>query len=88
MGLKYDYLEIKPQLFEEHNQKQFLRVRDWINKSLDKTGAFQLQRATEQNYGDCWITIASIDRLQEIGEIKEVKQTENVLYSERIFIRK
>jgi hypothetical protein len=68
----YKYEEIRPRIFEEQNQEQFLKIRDNAQRLLRKAGAVQLGAIIRGSTGDSWIALACVDRLLELGEIKEI----------------
>lgn len=71
--MSYEYSKIKPRLFEEANQQTFLKIRDRANELLKTAGAFRLQEcALLNNSGDTWTLMACIDRLVELGELREI----------------
>ena len=80
----YNYEEEKEKIFTERGQRAFLRVRDHVNNLLEKAGAFRMDKAMICG-GDAWEQMAYVDRLVELGEIREV--TENVWGQDRIFTR-
>ena len=81
----YVYEEQKDKLFTDEGQRKFLNVRDRVQAFLKSAGAF---RAEEVFSGICvadsWTVFACIDRLVELGEIREVLQ-ENAISQERIY---
>ena len=81
----YQYEDLKPQLFTEENQKDFLKVRDHVKKVLATSGAITMGEAIRPITGDTWLQMAYVDRLVELGEICEVKQVGDVAGQHRIF---
>lgn len=81
----YNYNEQKYRLLTDEGQRTFLKIRDNISKLLDKSGAVRLQEAIEVSLGDNWLHIACIDRMVELGEIREIPQ-KNIRGQDRIFI--
>ena len=86
--MTYNYQTQRDNLFTEEGQLMFMKIRDKINVLLDQSGAFRLLEAisTARVTGDTWDMIACIDRLVEIGEIREI-ETKGV-GQHRIFIRR
>jgi len=78
----YNYEELKPELFTEKNQKGFLVVRDRVRRLLDYSGAFTMHNVLGS--GSSYLQMACVDRLVEIGEIKEIHA--NRVTQERIFV--
>jgi hypothetical protein len=82
--MPYKYEDVKPEIFKPENQKTFLKVRDDVNRLIDLAGAVRLDKVMPG--GDTWTSMAYVDRLVELGEIKEVPQPK-VWGQNRIFIR-
>ncbi len=68
----YRYEDVKPRVFLEENQKQFLEFRDKVNNVLEISGAFTQEAITRGMSGDSWLHLAYIDRLVELKRIKKV----------------
>jgi hypothetical protein len=69
----YNYTEIKPRLFTEEGSRLFLSIRDRTFQLLKVAGAVRLQEAALLgNAGDSWTMIACMDRMVELGEIREI----------------
>lgn len=83
----YDYKEIKPNIFTEEGQVMFLTIRDNVNKLLEKAGAVSMFSAFSECTGDSWQMMACVDRLVELGEIKEVPRGEDCPGQYRIFVK-
>lgn len=69
----YEYEKEKPRIFEQENQGDFLKTRDKVRELLGIAGAFLAQNAMVAG-SDSWLRLAYIDRLVELGEIREVKR--------------
>ena len=69
---------------EEARQESFLKMRDHIRGLLAKSGAFQVEKSLEA--GDSWLEFGFLDRLVELGEIREVLQ-DNIADHHRIFVK-
>lgn len=83
----YSYLNHKDELFTDKGQIGFLRVRDHVNKLLDKAGAVSMEKAiTAGNLTTNWSNMACVDRLVELEEIEEITQN-NVAGQHRVFVR-
>ena len=78
----YNYQEEKPKIFIEENQKQFLKCRDIVAKLPD---LFIMWEVLNKVGGDSWLLMAYVDRLVELGEIIEVKQSDYVAGQNRLF---
>ncbi len=77
--MSYSYETQRANLFTEKGQRLFLAVRNKTKSLLKQAGAFRMQEAistalTDSGLGACdgWDLIACVDRLVELGEIKEV----------------
>lgn len=82
--MSYDYKTIKPNLFTEEGQVLFLKIRDNTNRLLKQAGAVRLQEAAMNNSGSSWDMLACMDRLVELGELREIP-TDGVA-QHRIFV--
>ena len=86
----YDYKEMKPGLFTEENQKLFLAIRDKVEMLLRQAGAVRMEELVHLPRGiSCagsWNMMACVDRLVELGEIKEIPT--KGLAQHRIFVKK
>lgn len=83
--MSYNYENIKPALFTDDGQRLFLKVRDKTKQLLKEAGAARLQEMAMNNSGSSWDMMACVDRLVELGEIRELKQ-EGVCGQHRVFI--
>jgi len=82
----YNYNELKPKIFTEENQKEFLKIRDRVHETIAIAGCISMGRASA-GAGEIWERMAMVDRLVELGEIVEVKQVGNVAGQHRIFTK-
>lgn len=69
--MPYDYAAERPNLFTEDGQVMFLRIRDATHALLKSAGAARSQEMMV-GAGDSWTMLACVDRLVELGEIREV----------------
>lgn len=82
----YRYNELKGRLFSDEGQRMLLKVRDFVHASLKSAGAVRMQEAIgAAGGGDSWTMLACVDRLVELGEIREVT-TGNVAGQNRVFV--
>jgi len=81
----YNYQTEKPSIFTEDGQRGFLEVRDRVNKLLREAGAFKFFSACEGITGNTWFVMACVDRLVELGEIREITSS-NVTGQDRVFV--
>lgn len=84
--MSYQYEGERNKVFLESNQKMFLSIRDRARGLLDSAGAFNLASVIAGCSGDSWTMIACVDRLVELGEIKEVAR-EHCAGQYRIFVK-
>ncbi len=82
----YSYADQKKNIFTEDGQVMFLKIRDHVNGLLAIAGALTMERAITGRSGDSWDMLACIDRLVELGEIREVTG-QDVAGQHRIFTR-
>lgn len=82
----YNYERERPKLFTEDGQVVFLRVRDNVKALLKEAGAFRAQEAWSGTSGDSWLFAACLDRLVELGEIKELTAPGSVWGQHRVFV--
>jgi hypothetical protein len=81
----YNYQTEKPKIFTEDGQVMFLKIRDKIQQLLKQSGAVMVQNVLRGITGDSWMMMACVDRLVELGEIKEITK-ENVAEQHRVFV--
>lgn len=82
----YKYEEIKPCLFTDEGQRKFLKIRDHVHATLAKSGAITMGKALIAG-GDTWEQLACVDRMVELGEIREVVQRcDDVPDQYRVFV--
>lgn len=71
----YKYETEKQRLFTDEGQKMFLKVRDHARTLLEHAGAARCQELMEgAGGGDSWQMLACVERLVELGEIREIPQ--------------
>lgn len=82
--MSYNYSEQRKELFTESGQILFLRIRDKVQELLLLAGAFRMQEVLAGGNG--WEILACVDRLVELGEIKEIEQVDCAA-QQRIFVK-
>ena len=84
--MAYNYYAERNQIFTEENQRDFLIVRDHVRKLLGLSGAVRMLEAAFgcQLSGSSWTIMAYVDRLVELGEIREI--TKDVVGQDRVFV--
>lgn len=65
----YSYETETPALFTDHGQRKFLKIRDHV---ATLPPLFEMQEAIRGSCGSNWEAMACVDRLVELGEIREV----------------
>lgn len=74
--MSYEYQTERAELFTEHGQIMFLKVRDEAHRLLRIAGAFRAQEILKAaGTGSTWTQMACIDRLVELKEIVELPRT-------------
>jgi hypothetical protein len=82
----YDYTKERHNVFTDQGQRMFLKIRDESTRLIAQGGACTsgaLMRAVQS--GDTWTMLACIDRLVELGELREITG-ESVMGQHRVFI--
>lgn len=85
--MSYSYAEEKDKLFTDDGQRKFLMVRDRVHKLLEQTGAVRMDEAIRGFTGDSWFLLACVDRMVEIGELREITHA-GVPQQYRVFVAK
>ena len=80
----YKYEDFKSKVFTEEGQIMFLKVRDFVQKHMELSGAVSMGKVLNHVSGDCWEVMACVDRLVELGEIYELT-SKNCMGQYRIF---
>lgn len=81
--MPYSYKEQRDAIFTEQGQVLFLKMRDAVRKHLDTSGAVMAEKAMVT--GDSWEMLACLDRMVELGEIREVTGPD-VMGQHRVFV--
>lgn len=68
MGYKYE--DERQKIFTDKGQREFLATRDRVLDCLEHSGSFMMGHVLPT--GDAWFAMALIDRMVELGEIKEI----------------
>ena len=72
----YEYGSQKKEIFSEKGQQLFLGIRDQVHRMLEVSGACTMGKAMRLPCGvgaaDSWDMMACVDRLVELGELKEL----------------
>jgi len=84
--MSYDYATEKVGLFSDTGQRLFLQIRDTVQRHLREAGAVRADKAWADCSGDSWQFVACLDRLVELGEIREVTLPGTVAGQHRVFV--
>lgn len=82
----YDYQAERVAIFTEDGQRMFLSIRDRVKRLLDASGAVRMQEAISGETGSSWEMLACVDRLVELGELREISQ-QGCAGQFRVFVR-
>jgi hypothetical protein len=83
----YSYEAERYKVFTDEGQRTFLKVRDKAAKLLEEAGAVRSGKLLMiSGANDTWELMACMDRLIELGEIKEITGPE-VWGQDRIFVK-
>ncbi len=85
--MAYDYADHRDHVFTEGGQIMFLQIRDRAKALLDTAGAVSMERLIQGVGGDTWYMLACVDRLVELGELREVTKGMQVAGQHRIFVK-
>ena len=84
----YKYEEQRSTIFSDEGQRMFLEIRDRAQKMFTTSGAAKLENMISGTSGDTFMMLACIDRLVELGEIKEIPTTGIARAQDRVFVSK
>ena len=82
----YEYKDHKNWPCSAEGQKQFLDIRDRVHQAIKDSGCISMGKAISGESGDSFRIQACVDRLVELGEIKEAKNPISSAGQHRIFI--
>lgn len=85
----YRYEDEKPKLFTEDGSVIFSDIRDYVRAVITKSGAITMGAAIagpKRKCGDSWLYMACVDRLVELGELREVTPDLAVMGQDRVFM--
>lgn len=81
----YNYETEKKELFTDEGQRMLLKIRDKVHNLCKLAGCVRMQEAIAGNTGSSWTMIACVDRIVELGEIREIAQL-NECGQYRVFV--
>ena len=82
----YDYQKQRPSLFTEEGQRILIAVMDAADRMIKTSGAAMMENLTHGVTGDGWTMIAAVDRLVELGRLREIAQPEGTWGQYRVFV--
>lgn len=84
----YEYSTHRSLVFTEEAQGTFLAIRDAAKALIAQSGAVKSSHliSAAGTTSDMWTRLACIDRLVELGEIKELTDPEKVYGQSRVFV--
>lgn len=84
----YDYETEKPKILTDEGQQDLIKARDWVTRILEEAGAFQMGTFMSKGplSGDSWLMLAMIDRMVEIGDLREISLVD-CRGQDRVFIK-
>lgn len=85
--MPYKYQEMREELFTDKGQRLFMSVRDNTQQLIARSGAARCQEMIAGQSGDSWLMLACVDRMVELGEIREITDA-NSAGQHRVFVRK
>jgi len=87
--MNYDYNKLKAASFTDKGQRNLLKVRDAANECFEQAGAFMMFSVLggiANTAADTWEMMSYVDRLVELGEIREVTGP-SVMGQHRVFVK-
>jgi hypothetical protein len=86
----YSYATQKGNLFTDHGQRLFVGMRDRVLKIVKQAGAIRAAEAMLLPDGigaaDGWDLLAALDRMVELGDLREIPQADRVAGQHRVFV--
>lgn len=84
--MSYNYQTQRAVIFTEEGQRAFLTIRDKAQELLALSGAVMSSKLIMCCVGDAWNALACIDRLVELGELREITG-DDVAGQHRVFVK-
>jgi len=81
----YIYATQKKELFTEEGSALYQAIRDNVKNLLATSGAVMMKNAIVGT-GDSWTMLACVDRMVELGEIREVTALDSCQGQHRVFV--
>jgi hypothetical protein len=76
--VNYTYETEKENLFSDEGQRIFLEIRDRVDRALSIAGAVRMDYAIRGSAGMSWTLMACVDRMVELGELKEITDSDTM----------
>ncbi|MBA7703305.1 hypothetical protein ES703_112087 [subsurface metagenome] len=83
--MSYNYETQKPKVLTPEGQKMLFEIRARAASLIEQSGAVMLDKAVSGIGVDSWDQLACVDYLVELGELREIPQSE-VMAQHRIFV--
>ena len=83
----YEYENEREKLFTDQGQRLFLKIRGNALALIDKAGAARMSEIISVAVGNSWEMLACVDRMVELGELKELTDKNKVVGQYRVFVR-
>jgi len=64
----------------------FTLIRDNVKALLKQSGAVRLLEAINDATGDSWLMLACMDRMVEMGELREITPKDKTVQQYRVFV--
>ena len=85
---RYRYTKERERLFTDEGQREFLVIRDRVQRLLQQAGVCTMGKVIDGSTGDTWFMLACVERLVELGEIVEVTQGQDLWIQDRVYREK
>lgn len=84
--MSYDYQTERPYVLTDEGQRRVFAVADFATRAIEMSGAVTAGKLmSAAGSGDSWKLMACVDRLVEIGRLREIAFPRST-WQERIFI--
>ncbi len=85
--MSYDYKTERAAIFTESGQVMFLKIRDNVFALLREAGAVRMYEAVRGVTGGSSTMHACMDRMVELGEIREITTDPRTMGQYRVFVK-
>ena len=83
--MSYNYEDHREALFTDQGQRDVITMLQHVESTLEVSGAIRMQEALSSLVDASWHAVACVDRLHELGLIREIPQ-ECTLLQNRVFV--